>query len=105
MIQSPAITCILPSSVWIYPQLISLGKYSSRFHGMTPSGHGWTFGSNCVASMMTGFFLNLGILFLHRIRIPGVQLPFILKFNVDLWLAVDHDHTRLVIVFLVHQRF
>src|SRR5260221_14603602 len=45
------------------------------------------------------------ILFLNCIRITGVQLPFILELDVYLWLAVDHDHTRLIVVFLIHQGF
>src|SRR5258708_7898742 len=45
------------------------------------------------------------ILFLHCIGITGVQLPFILELDVDLWFAIDHDHTRLIVVFLIHQRF
>src|SRR5258708_25450856 len=44
------------------------------------------------------------ILFLHCVGITSVQLAFILELDVYLWLAIDDDHTRLVAVFLIHQR-
>src|SRR5260221_13615510 len=45
------------------------------------------------------------ILFLHCVGITSVQLAFILELDVYLWLAVEDDHTRLIVVFLIHQRF